>query len=335
MERKALSRRLNSIFALMCVIKLLLIFFIFFSLPLIRLIFGDGGEGIVLRLSDSSGVPGIVYSVFGDLLCVALPVAVWYAVNKSTVRKETVFPVKKAGALPVCCTVAATYFTGYCFAFGFAFVALLFCEAFGIAIPQPSVDVPSDLPSFLLQILSVAVLPAVFEELACRGAVMGGLKRYGAAFALVVSSVCFSMLHNTLGQLPFALGAGLALGYCVLRFGSARVGIAAHFVNNFLSCVLQYLAARSGISQGSSGYGITLADPAAFAGMVAVYAVIVIFVSVFGVIFLVRYKIRDVDESAAETAVNPVGAVFRCPMAYVFLALFIASVVLYTLHLFS
>ena len=83
-------------------------------------------------------------------------------------------------------------------------------------------------------LISLSVIPAVFEELLFRGAIMQSLRRFGDPFALVVSSILFAMLHRNLLQGPNALITGLVLGYFTLRTGSLIPAIVAHFVNNLI-----------------------------------------------------------------------------------------------------
>lgn len=100
---------------------------------------------------------------------------------------------------------------------------------------------PATLPGQVLLIIGTAVLPGLLEEFAFRGVVMQSLRRYGDAFALLMSSLMFGLMHGNFVQTPFAFVIALAIGYFVLRTGSLWVGIIAHFINNLASCIFLIL----------------------------------------------------------------------------------------------
>ena len=92
-----------------------------------------------------------------------------------------------------------------------------------------------------LQILYVAAIPALVEEFAFRGVVLGVLRRYGDGFAIVASSLLFGLVHGNFIQIPFAFFTAVALGYAVVRTGSLVPAIVLHFLNNAASCVISFI----------------------------------------------------------------------------------------------
>lgn len=87
-------------------------------------------------------------------------------------------------------------------------------------------------------VLSTAFIPAIVEEFAFRGIIMHPLRKGGAHFAAIVSSVIFALAHGRPTSVVFAFMVGLAIAYAVMISGSMWVGIAIHFFNNFYSCVV-------------------------------------------------------------------------------------------------
>jgi membrane protease YdiL (CAAX protease family) len=86
-----------------------------------------------------------------------------------------------------------------------------------------------------MQVLLVAVFPAMFEELFFRGIAMEPLRRImGPTMALVVTSVTFAFVHLSPLVLPVHLGLGFVLGWMRLKTGSLWPGVALHFAHNFL-----------------------------------------------------------------------------------------------------
>lgn len=106
-----------------------------------------------------------------------------------------------------------------------------------------SLTAPGDL---LLQLLVVALIPAVCEELFFRGGIQQILQRWfgNVHVAIVVTALVFSLSHGDLyGAVPrFVLG--LLLGYFFAFSGSIVVNICAHFFNNAMVVVLFYLYHR-------------------------------------------------------------------------------------------
>ncbi|MCL1467401.1 CPBP family intramembrane glutamic endopeptidase [Argonema galeatum] len=93
----------------------------------------------------------------------------------------------------------------------------------------------------------LALLPGLSEELLFRGVMLPAL---GLDIpALVVSSLCFGILHlSGLEQWPYVIWAtvvGLVLGYSALATGNLLVPIVAHIVTNLVSSCLWKLDSRN------------------------------------------------------------------------------------------
>lgn len=111
----------------------------------------------------------------------------------------------------------------------------------GFNLSAPDFDVPSDIPGRIVYLVSIAVVPALVEEFAIRGAVLQPLRRYGDKFAIIASAIIFAVLHGNLIQAPFALIAGIALGYAVCITNSIWTGVLIHFCNNLYSVIIEFL----------------------------------------------------------------------------------------------
>ena len=99
-------------------------------------------------------------------------------------------------------------------------------------------DMPELLPemtntgAMVVRVINITLVPAIFEELLFRGAVMQPLRRYGDRFALIVSSFLFAVAHGNMIQAPNAFVAGLVFGYFAMRTNSLLVPIIMHLINN-------------------------------------------------------------------------------------------------------
>ena len=116
-----------------------------------------------------------------------------------------------------------------------------FFSSFGITVPDVEMMVDTPL-SLGLNILILAVLPALLEEMVFRGYVMGTLRRYGDGLAVVVSALLFGLMHGNVVQIPFAFLLGLVLGVLALQGGSIWPAVALHFLNNLMAVLLEYAA---------------------------------------------------------------------------------------------
>ena len=105
---------------------------------------------------------------------------------------------------------------------------------------QNDIVLPDGILGFTLSILSVAVAPALLEELLFRGAIMGSLLKYGKELAIFASAFMFALVHGNLVQIPFAFLVGLVLGAMVVETGSIWTGVAIHFFNNLISVLMDY-----------------------------------------------------------------------------------------------
>ena len=116
-----------------------------------------------------------------------------------------------------------------------------FMDGAGVELTAPEFAVPDDFAGRILYIVTIAVVPALVEEFAIRGAVMQPLRRYGDKFAIVASALFFGILHGNLIQAPFAVIAGIAIGYAVCITNSLWTGILIHFANNLYSVFTEFM----------------------------------------------------------------------------------------------
>ena len=103
---------------------------------------------------------------------------------------------------------------------------------------------------YVVSIVIVALLPAVFEEAIFRGGLQNLLSRWIKApvWAIVITSIAFSAFHGSYeGFLPrFILG--FILGWLFYRTGNLWVSIAGHFINNAIGISTLYYYSRPGQS---------------------------------------------------------------------------------------
>ena len=106
----------------------------------------------------------------------------------------------------------------------------------------PGVPAPQSFGEYLLGILCAAAVPALCEELLCRGLVLREYENYGRRFAIIASAAAFALLHNSMQNLVFTLLLGLVLALIVTRTGSVYPAMIFHFAVNFFSITMSYVS---------------------------------------------------------------------------------------------
>lgn len=96
---------------------------------------------------------------------------------------------------------------------------------------------------FIPFFIFTCVVAPLTEEFIFRGALLAPLRKYGDLFAIVVTSILFSLVHGNLGQIPGALIIGLVLGFVTVKSGSIIPAIIIHFINNGFAVLQSYAIA--------------------------------------------------------------------------------------------
>lgn len=106
-------------------------------------------------------------------------------------------------------------------------------------------DANSSFISKIILVITIAIMPAIFEELFFRKAMIDFLSQYGEKFAWLFSSLLFGMIHMNLSQGLFAFLIGLIFGGIYLYTKDIKLTMLIHFINNGFGALAMIL---SGIS---------------------------------------------------------------------------------------
>lgn len=247
----------------------------------------DGGVGLVMQISFSALVllvPALLLPVFsGDRLGDVFPAG--------RVSGGELAPLLLTGL-----GVAALANVG-----NSIFASLL--SSFGAEPVGSSLPMPGGFWGVALTFLSGAVAPALMEEFAMRGALLGVVNRHaGPRTAVFVSSLVFGLMHGNLVQIPFAFLLGLYLGYMTVRTGSILPAVLLHFLNNFLSYIMDYITA--GLGPRAAGIASLL------------YFVVLLAVGLVGVILLLGRRSYPLELPESED--KSLGAVCSAPLMIVY-----------------
>jgi len=136
---------------------------------------------------------------------------------------------------------------------------------------------------FLINILMIAILPAIGEEFFFRGVLQRLFSEWfkNAHVAIIVTAFIFSAIHMQFyGFIPrFMLG--LFLGYAFYWSGTLWLPIIIHFLNNASTVVVAFLSAR----------GMTTVDFETFGSSDNLFVILSSAIVVAGLVF-VLYRIR-------------------------------------------
>ena len=92
--------------------------------------------------------------------------------------------------------------------------------------------------TFLIQLNTVAILPAICEEFLHRGVLLNGLKEIGIKKAILISSLMFGLLHFNINQFFYATILGMLMALVSVVSKSIYPAMIIHFINNAISVYL-------------------------------------------------------------------------------------------------
>ena len=204
------------------------------------------------------------------------------------------------------------------FAFGGAMLANVFAslfvaflenffgfEATQVSIGDNSFSSPMEL---VYTIVCAALIPALFEEFAFRGMIMGSLRKFGDMPAILVSALIFAFYHGNFIQIPFAFLVGIFLGLIAVMTDSIWPAVIAHFINNLYAVIVNSLSN----------------DYLAF---VSISFLLIIFLGFIGLIVLVKKKaFLNIDRKT--TALSGTSKFFRMLSSPTIIIYFVIMIVM-------
>ena len=108
---------------------------------------------------------------------------------------------------------------------------------------------PKNVGEYFYSIFTLALIPAIIEELIYRGVIFRGLReRFSTSWSVVISSVMFMFVHGNLQQFIYPLLLGSVLALIVARTGSLLSSMIVHFINNFLVVTFRFVENLTGFN---------------------------------------------------------------------------------------
>lgn len=190
-----------------------------------------------VKLSENPAIQQILQIILSCLMFL-LPFSIAAKCAGVRIDKTILFEKeKKSTFLPF-----ILFGIGFC---SFSNIAISYAERifeiFGVDYDVDFGENPTGIFGFLLTFIATAIVPALVEEFACRGIVLGLLKKHGEGFAIIASAVIFGIMHGNFEQIPFAVFVGLILGYIYVKTKNIWSCVIVHGVNNAISVIFNYL----------------------------------------------------------------------------------------------
>lgn len=95
---------------------------------------------------------------------------------------------------------------------------------------------------FILNVLLLAVLPAICEELMFRGIIFNGMIEMGESSAVFFSAFLFALFHGNASQTIYQFILGIVLAYTVVLTKNLVCAMILHFTNNFVVLLINYIS---------------------------------------------------------------------------------------------
>lgn len=193
-------------------------------------------QAILQAITDNTSV--LYLAVSSTLSSVAIAIVLIYQCHfkKQTIKMLSIKKFNGLSLLPTVLLCLGMFL-------GLGFINIKFSEIMsdlGVKLSQPTIPL-HNIWQFLLFTLTLALLPAIFEELFFRGLLLSSLDGHGKVTKVVAVGVCFALYHCNLGQFIYQFIYGVAFCLLALYAKSVLPCIIAHFVNNFFIILCEYL----------------------------------------------------------------------------------------------
>lgn len=193
-------------------------FSLFFFLYFIAVSFGMAYLPAMAGLSDG------MFMLLCQVVCFLPPLVLYFLHTKKSVRQT--LRLNPLGWKNIILLIS----------FGFAIQPIMSLLSFltGLLFPNPVEQSTAGILSsgMVLSFLSVAVLPAILEELTVRGVLLSGYQFLGTWKASFAAALLFGLMHLSPQQLPYTFFVGFVFCFLVERTNSIFASILPHFIIN-------------------------------------------------------------------------------------------------------
>lgn len=117
---------------------------------------------------------------------------------------------------------------------------LVFKDITTITITDQTMEMP-----LYQSLIAVALMPAIFEELLCRGMLLDGYRETPVWYTVLIPALFFGLLHLNFQQISYTIAGGIMLVLLARITGSIWPSMIAHFVLNGTQVSLSYLMQKN------------------------------------------------------------------------------------------
>jgi len=187
---------------------------------------------ILILLNLSSGlisqfIPEFWLGITSQFLFLGIPVFIYLIVRKkNVVRTLRLNPISMKDMLTMILVALVMQPAVY-------LLASLAQVIFGNQLEFLFADLV-DQPFWYL-IITIAISPAIFEELVLRGVIMDAYRGQTMYTVILMNGLLFGLFHMNLNQFVYTFFIGTVMALSVYYTNSIFSGMIIHFVNNFLS----------------------------------------------------------------------------------------------------
>jgi len=195
-------------------------------------------------------------------------------------------------------------------------IIILILNFFGI-VNQPLVFETNTINQLYINIFVVALIPAIFEEIAFRGVIFKAYEKLGTKKAIVISAFLFALMHINIQSLVGTFILGLVLAYLVYKTNSIFSSMIGHFTNNAFIVFITYISSKpkvgnptvnTNILEQISGFEPTIL----FGVLIVILMFFILVVGLFGgMIFLLNHTTRNISRISTDVEIKSNEKVFN------------------------
>jgi len=207
--------------------KFMLFLMIWSIFALFAIVFALGIASVILD-REIDEVLGILSSpwglMFSQFIMFIVPLALWIPLRGEKFKPN--FPSKKLGGKNIIILVVISFL-----------IQPLMMFISGISAQFFTNDVAALMYNFqrypfVLQLIAIAVTPAICEELVFRGYIQEKYRNHTINKAALINGLFFAIIHLNLQQFAYAFAMGVIFAYAVHYTRSIWAGIIPHFIVN-------------------------------------------------------------------------------------------------------
>ncbi len=180
-----------------------------------------------------------------------------------------------------------------------SFVSALSSVFFTTYINDSIFEYIDNLP-LLSCVLAFGIMPAIFEELMCRGVILSNYKTTSPLVMYILSGIAFGIIHMNFQQMSYAIVAGIFLAFYVHYTNSIYASMLAHFFINTSQVIVAKLTIKF-----APDVAMAEAEPLTTQSIISTAIMVIIFMPFL--ILTVKRFIKRNQKAADEYLNNEVG----------------------------